>query len=41
LSAAMQEAKAIAMSSRKPDIYLERLKRIEDGQFYEFEWQKK
>jgi hypothetical protein len=37
----MQEAKAIAASSRKPEAYLERLKRIEEGNFYEYEWQKK
>jgi hypothetical protein len=36
----MQEAKAIAMTSRKPEPHLERLKKIEDGNFYEYEWQK-
>lgn len=39
-SAELAAAKAIAQSSRKPDIYLERLERIEKGHFYEYDWQK-
>ena len=36
----LQAAQAIARTSRKPEIYLERLERIEKGDFYEFAWQK-
>jgi hypothetical protein len=40
ISQVMQAAKAIAMTSRKPQPYLERLERIEKGNFYEYDWQK-
>jgi hypothetical protein len=36
----LEKAKAIANSSRKPEHYLQRLAYIEQGNYFDFEWQK-
>jgi hypothetical protein len=40
LDEALQQARASTKDCLKPDVYLERLKRIEDGDYYQFEWQR-
>jgi hypothetical protein len=37
---ALKNAHKLAKRLTNPDLYLERLKRIEDGDYYEFDWQK-
>jgi tetratricopeptide (TPR) repeat protein len=40
LDAALADARAVANCMKKADLYLERLQRIADGNYYLFEWQK-
>jgi hypothetical protein len=40
LDDALKAAHTIAQRMTQPDLYLERLKKIEDGQYYDFEWQR-
>jgi hypothetical protein len=40
LDDALQQASAAATDCLKPDVYVERLKRIENGDYFEYDWQR-
>jgi hypothetical protein len=40
LDAALQAARILAQRMTKPELYLERLQKVEDGNYYDFEWQR-